>query len=235
MAKRLGSPKKLRRSVPRAEKPEKAPRKSLAAGETAMAVLPAEVESVVLADGFNISVNGLVVEGEPTFEACGRVGMTLVVTEKSAPFAVGDFVNYVEARFGEQAAQIIDPGNGWSLDTVKTYLWLARSIAPDVRRMDRLGVRHHMLVAKSAFAPGKQREWLNRAADSEDEPWTVGRLKAALENGGDLEVTGWWVLVACNSAEDQARFVSEMVTAGRSAKATERRRKVKKPARKEGG
>lgn len=204
---------------------EKAPKMSLTAGETAMTVLPAEVESVPLTDGFQICVNGLVVDGSPSFEDCERAGLTLVVAEKGAQFAIGDFVNYVEDRFGEQSAQIIDPGSGWSLKTVKQYAWLAKSIAPDIRRMDKLGVRHHMLVV--TLSPGKQREWLNRAADplDGDEPWTVSRMAKAMLAGGDVPESAWWVQVLASSAEDQQALMQELMAKGRTVKALARRGK----------
>jgi len=63
-----GRPKKLRRAIPRAE-PRETPepkRKTITAGETAMRVMPPEVTAVpVLVDGFHLTVNGLLVDGEP--------------------------------------------------------------------------------------------------------------------------------------------------------------------------
>jgi len=182
-------------------------------------------DSVALAPGFGLTVNGLVVSGAPTLSEAGAAGTVLLVAERASQFAIGDFVNYVEDRFGEQASQIIDEGSGWSLKTVQVYAWLAKRIAPGVRRMDRLGIRHHMLVA--GLSPGRQREWLNRAADDQDGPWTVARLAKALKENGDAIETAWWVLVATSGAEDQAALMSMLEGQGRSVKALTRRGKRK--------
>ncbi len=89
--------------------------------------------------------------------------------------------------------------------------------------MDKLGVRHHMLVAP--LSPAKQEEWLTRAADDEAGSWTVSRLKKALEEGEDQPVTAWWLLVAVNDPSDQLALQAELEGAGRTCKAIEKRSK----------
>jgi hypothetical protein len=178
-------------------------------------------DTVSLVPGFGLSVNGLVVDGAPTIQEALAAGTVLLVAERASQFAIGDFVNYVEDRYGEQGSQIIDEESGWSLKTVQVYAWLAKRVTPDVRRMDKLGIRHHMLVA--ALSPGKQREWLNRAADALEGPWTVARLAKALKENGDSEPTAWWVLVATAGAEDQAALMAALEGQGRNVKAVTKR------------
>jgi hypothetical protein len=215
----------IRRAEPETEKP---PGK-LRAGATALAVVREPGIVVPFAPGFRLSVNGLVVDGTPSLEESDAAGTVLVVAERSSGFAIGDFVNYVEARFGEEASQIIDESHGWSLQTVKVYAWLARAVTPDVRRMDRLGVRHHMLVAEKP--PGIQREWLNRAADAADGPWTVARMGAEMKAGGVLVETAWWVIVATAGADEQAKLIARMQAEGLSAKPLVRRKRRGKETR----
>lgn len=209
------------RRGPRPEKAEKAPKRGIRLGDTALALARHPEDAVPLSPGFGLTVNGLVVDGAPTLQQADAAGSVLIVAERASQFAIGDFVNYVEDKFGERSAQIIDEDGGWSLKTVQVYSWLSKHVAPDVRRMDRLGIRHHLLVA--TLSPGKQREWLNRAADALDGPWTVARLAKALRENGDAEETAWWVLVATAGADEQAALIERLSAEGKTAKAVTRR------------
>lgn len=198
-------------------------RRSLTAGETAMTVMPPNAEDVPLGHGFRASVNGLTVEGKPTFDDCVPVGNVLRVLERGAQFSLGDYVNYLEERFGEQAAQIIDESSGWALTTIQLYGWLARRVPAEVRRMDRLGVRHHLLVAALTIA--QQRKWLAAAADDlAEKPWTVARLTQALREGEDLLPTAWFVIAACQTAIQQEDLIRKLELEGFACKATVGRR-----------
>jgi len=199
---------------------KKKPR-AIALGETALTFVANREEVQPLSEGFALSVGGLVVEGKPAFEKCAAAGKLLVVAERMVQFALGDYINYVEERFGERAAQIIDFSDGWSEETCAKYAWLSKRVHPERRRMDRLGVRHHMLVAP--LAPSLQNKWLARAAaDNEEKPWTVQRLAAAMKDVEELPET-FWLLVAAKSEEDQAVLQEELSSKGRSCKAVVRR------------
>lgn len=213
---------KKQQTVPR--KP--AARRSISLGATAMAVSVGMLEEVPIADGFKTTVNGLVIDGDPGFDAWAQAGQTLRVVEKGAQFAIGDFVLYGEAKYGEQAAQVLDASDGWSLSTIRNYAWLAERIPASARRMDRLGIRHHQLVASLSAA--KQRDWLERAAaDEEEQPWTVARLKAAIESGEDAAPTAFYVLVTCETLERQKEILARLETQGLKCKAIEKRKKPK--------
>lgn len=198
-------------------------------GNTAISTLsPTDVRPVPLeAPGFCVTVNGLIVDGDPDIVAAQQAGDVLRTTEKAGPFALGDFINYVETRFGEMASQIIDFESGWSEKTCKIYSWLAGRISPGIRRMDRLGIKHHLLVA--TLSPAKQEHWLNKAsADDAEEPWTAAQLKKALEEGEpDLPET-FWVLVSATSMADQSALQAQFEALGRSCKAVVRRERKKK-------
>lgn len=205
--------------MPRTTK--KQPKRAIVLGDTALSQL-APTETVAIADGFAVSVNGLEIDGRPPFEAWAEAGRVLRIAERSAPFALGDFLLQVEAALGERASQIVDYGDGWSEATCANYRWIASRIPPVARRMDRLGIRHHQLVAALPIA--KQREWLAKAANEDGEPWTVNRLKKALERGEDLPVSGWYVLVKTAGERAQAQLVVELEAKGYECKPVQRRK-----------
>lgn len=206
---------------------KKEPRRGISLGQTAMGLPVKASETVPVGKGFKAGVNGLVYEGQPSFESWADTGKMLRVVERGAQFAIGDWLNYGEDRFNERASQVVDASEGWSEKTCSVYRWLAARIAQANRRMDRLTIAHHLLVAK--LTPAKQKMWLSKAsADDEEQPWTVGRLKAALREGGDAPVTAWWVTVLCTDTKDQETFMAAMEAQGRTCKATFTRDRKKK-------
>ena len=206
------------------EKKHQSPR-SIVLGQNAIEVLPVETqETVELAKGFLVTANGMRVEGRPPFDRWDLVGRQLCATERGIQFAIGDFLNRLEAEFGDDYYQIVDYSSGWSQKTCGVYRWLSTRVAYDRRRMDRLGIMHHLLVA--TFSPEKQKEWLDRAADDEEGSWTAARMKTALLEGEDMPVSAWWVLVPADSPEEQLSLQTliEQQT-GKVCKAIERRSK----------
>jgi hypothetical protein len=206
---------------------KKEPRRGIQLGQTAMGLPVKAGETVPVSKGFKAGVNGLSWEGSPSFESWAEAGKVLRVIERGAQFAIGDFLNYGEDRFNERASQVVDASEGWSEKTCSVYRWLASRIAQGNRRMDRLTIAHHLLVA--ALSPSRQKHWLTRAADdAEEKPWTVGRLRAALQDGEDMPVTGWWCLVLCKDQGDQTAFQDAMEAQGRTCKAVMKRDRKKR-------
>lgn len=204
---------------------KKMPRRAISLGDTALDLVSTQGDPLPLGPGFAVTANGLHIEGEPSFEQCASMGQLLPVAERCIQFALGDYINYMEDRWGEQSSQVIDYEGGWSEKTCAVYAWLARRITPDRRRMDRLTVRHHLLVA--ALAPSVQTKWLTKAAaDGEDRPWTVQRLQSALKASEDMTEETFWVMVAASSEEDQVALQEAMQAEGRSCKALVRRKKA---------
>lgn len=188
------------------------------------------VERVPLGvEGFEVTLNGLVVKGRQGFERCAKAGAALRVKAHASPFAIGDFILYVEQHLGEAASQIIDYSEGWNEKTCKVYRWVAERVAPERRRMDRLTYKHHEIVAK--LSPAQQQRWLRQAAnDGEEKAWTTGQLRAAMQAGGEVVEESWWVLVRCESAADQEKFMDSMTSSNRSCKAVVRRAKKAREA-----
>lgn len=198
-------------------------RRAVAVGSAAAMLESDDVERVALGiDGFEVTVNGLTVKGRPSFDKLQKFGTTLRVTERASPFAIGDFILYIEQSLGEEASQILDYSEGWNEKSCKVYRWVSERVAPERRRMDRLTHKHHELVAK--LSPAQQTKWLTKAAaDNEEKPWSTSQLRAALKAGADVIEESWWVIVRCASAEDQEKFAEEMTSAGRSCKTAVRR------------
>lgn len=209
----------------------KEPKRAIAVGRTAIDTCQTIV-AVEVGPGFRATVNGLDIDGTPDFPAWETAIRNLPVVEKGSPFAIGDAIRYGEARFGERAAQAYGPEQGWSEKTVGVYTWLSERIPSENRRMDRLGIRHHMLVAKLTSA--KQRLWLTRAAaDGEEKSWTVARLRKAIEEGQDVPPSVWYVLVGpLASGQIQSDLMDRLEAEKLPVKAIERRKKVatKEPA-----
>lgn len=207
------------------------PRRAITLGSSALDVA-SDVREQELVPGFGYTARGvLVVHGTPSFEKCEAVAERLSTLEKAGPqFLIGDFLIYVEDKYGERAAQIVDSDKGWSERTLAVYRWIASRIAPERRRMDRLKIMHHQLVA--SLPPSQQEKWLTKAAADEDpEPWTVARLKKALDAGEDVPPTKWWVVVSASGEKDADALMERMIAEGRSAKVTQRRERKKEESK----
>lgn len=177
------------------------------------------LQTVNLGDYFQIGPAGLLVTGNPSFDSFDALGETLRTLDKSLQFAIGDFFREVEDRFGEKSSQILDH-TGWSESTLRAYRWTAVKVPQEVRRMDRLTYSHHQAVAK--LAPRQQRKWLNEAAEAE-QPWSVTRLKKAIRDGADPEVTAWLVTAFCSSEKQRDVLSKELESRGIRCKVAERR------------
>ena len=168
-------------------------KRSFAVAGTAIGAVKV-VEKIPLSPNFGASVNGLEVTGNPKFEDWAPIHKPLTVIEKGSPFAVGDWILYGEAHFGELASQMIDPDLGWSLKTINGYKAVAERVTKDRRRMDRLTYTHHRMVAH--MTAQQQEKWLKlAAADEEPEPWPVSRLAKSIKAGEPQPPTMWYVLV----------------------------------------
>jgi len=176
---------------------------------------------------FQISPNGLRVFGHPKFGQWEKLAQALRLANGGVQFAIGDMVEQAEGLLHEEASQIIDAAD-WDRRTVEEYRWVARNVPYGVRRMDKLGIRHHQLVAKESIPVEQKAHWLNLAADSADGPWTVARMRQAMIDGGDTPVTQLWVLVSAQDSSDQAGLMALLESQGRSVKAVTRRGRKEK-------
>ena len=107
----------------------------------------------------------------PRYEAIGAMFGRL---HDASKWWIGDWLNYGEDTFGEEAAQAAEATRR-SVETLRNYAWTCRHVSPS-RRRDGLTFTHHVLVAP--LDPAEQAAWLDRA---EAERWTSREMGAALK------------------------------------------------------
>ena len=180
------------------------------------------MDTLKVGKSFSWTGVGLEVSGKPTLAECEAFGRKLPGLERSAPFVAGDFINYVEREYGEEASQIIDASEGWSESTARNYAWVCDKVPIEVRRRE-LSFKHHRLVAK--LAREEQVHWLKLAAagDGDGKPWSVARMAAALRHGADMEITGWLLLVDCGSEKIRAEVAASLAGKVGEVRAIDRR------------
>lgn len=181
-----------------------------------------DLATVPIGKAFKITPTGLDILRNPSFDEFASLGETLRTFERVIQFAIGDWINALEDRFGEKASQLID-ASGWSESTIRTYAWTAKKVAKDNRMIDAgLSYAHHQIVG--GLAPPEQRQWLKLALGTDEEGvWPVARLKAAIKNGEDLAPPKWFVMVECKDEQDQQALLKKFEREGRTCKALPKR------------
>ena len=170
-------------------------------------------DELKLGKWFRMTPVGLTITGRPDYDQCANLGEALRVVEHAAQFSVGDFINYVEDAFGEQASQIVDASN-WSESTLKVYRWVCKQV-PMAVRLPELSFSHHQVVAE--FSPEDQASWLLRASDGEDDhAWSVGRLRKQIKlaKAGKQAEPKWYLLVDCGSEEKRGELMCQLNNLG---------------------
>lgn len=168
---------------------------------------------------WSVGALGLTVHGKPSFESSERLGFQLSVLHEGLPWAMGDFLNYIEDRFGEQASQIIDAEH-FEESTLKVYRWVAAKVPSENRCGLPMTFGHHQVVA--ALSPKQQRHWLDVATTDEKGSWSIAKLKAAIRSGSDIEPTSWIVQAVCETAEKRQSAVAKLESIGLTVKVIDR-------------
>jgi hypothetical protein len=172
---------------------------------------------------FKFSNTGLTISGRPSFDLCSVMNEMLRVLHDSMQFAIGDFINWAEGTFGEEASQLID-ASMWSESTVTVYRWVAAKIDPRNRRMNLgLSFSHHQEVAD--LQPSEQVLWLERAEKGDDDGkvWTVKRLRREIDASKKGQAAAsaanpdvYQVIVICESKADLDTCVRQLESLGRT-------------------
>lgn len=162
----------------------------------------------------------LVLVRQPTFSEWDALGCWLRAAGKSLPWLVGDWMNFGEAIFGEQAAQAYEAAEatGWTLRTLEVYAWVCRMVPPERRRKE-LSFQHHQIVA--SLDAQTQTKWLAAAATDPDGPWSTRELKTAIAKANG-KAPQTWVLVGALDAADAEWLCGKMLGEGRAAKVVSR-------------
>ena len=106
---------------------------------------------------------------EMDYDRWEAVGRYLGRLRDATAWALGDWLRYGEATFGERYAQGVE-ATGRSEQTLMNYRSVARAVPPS-RRNAALSWSHHRAVVK--LDPADQRQWLDRA---EEGGWSVAEL-----------------------------------------------------------
>lgn len=125
---------------------------------------------------FEIQPYGLEVKGSPTFEEWLKYGETLNRIRKAVQWAIGDWINYGERRWGEKYSQAMDD-TLLDIHTLRNYASIAAKF--DVsRRRDDLSWSHHSAVAslpepaqESLLKQAVQKEWTRDEIRDEAKKW----------------------------------------------------------------
>src|SRR5262245_49562302 len=175
---------------------------------------------------FQLGPTGLRVTGEPTLDDWAGIGELLRTFEHGLQWAIGDWINAGEGRFGDKAAQVLGH-TAWSVRTTAIYRWAASRVPPENRRVD-LTFSHHLVVAD--MSPQEQRAWLEKAAASGEatgETWSVQRLKremaVATAKGTSLR---YLLVVDCDDEGKREKLQKKLERDGflcRCAEATRKR------------
>lgn len=157
---------------------------------------------VPLGPPFGLTATTLVVHNGDalTIEQAGEAAGRLKMVRGSLAYWMGDLIDIIEQRFGEQASQIIDPD---FLDekTVADYRFVAKNVAPPQRL---LAPSWDHARAVASLKPAAQDKWLQRALD---EDWIASKLKseiAADGAGGDSAMRFLVIVDAKTEAKQQA-------------------------------
>lgn len=130
-------------------------------------------QQVTMADGISIRPTGLTIERTLSFEEWSLLGSRLAVLGQAIQFAIGDWLNYGERRYGETYTQAVEE-TGYSVGSLMNMKFVASRIETSRRRED-LSFSHHAEVA--GLAPSEQDYWL---ACAERERWSRRRLRDEL-------------------------------------------------------
>lgn len=168
---------------------------------------------------FLLHETGLEIQRSPTYEAWAEMGHVFALAHKALPFAIGDWLNFGEDRFGEEASQAVDVSH-FSEETLKVYRWVSKQI-PMERRFPNLTFKHHMVVA--GMPEARQRTWLGKASIGE---WSVATLQREIRDAVEDGETKWWLVVGCKDHADLEKLKSEMESSGRSCKEKEERERT---------
>jgi hypothetical protein len=142
--------------------------------------LPEAIRAVITPVGLDLDrFDSLVPDLE--LDQAGAILEGLSLLERATNWARGDFINWLDERFGDAASQYLSASD-YEDSSLAVYAWCARAYRLEDRH-PALTPSHHRVVA--AATPADRARWLElAAADS----WTVAQLRQAyLERQGKAE------------------------------------------------
>jgi hypothetical protein len=110
-------------------------------------------------DNIRLVRNGLIIADNTPYDDWHNYGVALQFIATSIQFALGDWLNFGEWRYGEKYTQaIID--TPYTYGTLRNYAYVAGKVTLS-HRSDNLSFAHHQEVAK--LSEDEQLQWLDKA------------------------------------------------------------------------
>ena len=128
---------------------------------------------LVAVQGFEVTPLGVVIHGQPTYDAWEIMVKQVLYVRAVLPWCIGDLLNFGESHYGEKYAQAVEV-TGHEYQTLANYASVCRRV-PIERRQAELSFSHHALVASRA--PEEQVQLLHTAWD---EYMTTAQLRAVV-------------------------------------------------------
>lgn len=138
--------------------------------------------ALMLPAGITASETGLQFPPRVPWETWLTVGETLSRVSAGLRWAVGDWLIYGEAEYGERYAQGMEL-TGWDYQRLANAVWVARQYPPEQRRQD-LPWSHH--EAAATLTAGPRAALLATAAL---EGWSRAQVRAAVAEKDDSSVS----------------------------------------------
>jgi hypothetical protein len=123
---------------------------------------------------FKIQQRGLIATGKPTYDEWYQVGEHLRYLEGSLMWAIGDWLNYGEQKYGEMYAQALDETE-YSRQTLRNAKWVAGQLSISNRQFN-VSWQFYQMVASQ---PDNIRNEL--LSQAELEGWTQDELRKAIK------------------------------------------------------
>jgi hypothetical protein len=180
---------------------------------------PAEIyhasDLVAVHGPFRLRPTSVEVDGAASFDQWEAALQWCQQVEQASPWWVGDLIELGEAQYGEKYAQALDHTT-YTEQALRDIAYVARNVAPSVRRAA-VSFSHHREVA--ALPPSQQETWLHQAeTDNLTQAQLRTRIKVAqAADAGTVEEL--WLIVRCESVEDQDELADRLRGEGRSVKA----------------
>lgn len=143
-----------------------------------------------------------------TFEEWEQVGRALKKIESGLQWAIGDWLNDGQKRFGTKYAGTVE-ALGFDYQTLRVYAYVAENVSLLIR-INKLSFAHHRLVAPFSGNPNLQRQWLARALGGpNDKPWSLAKMKEAIDGRPQID---WHSDVLPRQERSLARFAAGVDT-----------------------
>lgn len=114
-------------------------------------------------------------KAKPTYEQWAELGETLTRAEKCIGFAIGDWINFGQKKWGERYKDALQI-TGLDYGTLRVYASVANSV-PLLTRSNKLTFAHHRQVA--ALKPDAQKKWIGECERALEKDDYIGKRQLA--------------------------------------------------------